>query len=483
MIVTSQSSNFRQEEKAIYQFLHARYEEYCQTNVTKIISFSQQLNNIDPLAAFQALLQDNRRHFYWECPKTKEAVLGYGEVKSLDINASHEFFENSLDRDRFIRVRNFMQECLKQIVSPQDSSQKEANPHFFCSFTFFPTAASADYPFPIATIFLPQFQAICKNNRCFFVANITINQKLNIKLAVKEITQAIQRIRQSHLNPSSASLKPQNSFNPQIKERNEHHFKIAVQSALTAIQTGQLRKIVLSHPLDLISPVPFKIIESLQNLRHNYPNCYLFAIANDRGHHFIGASPERAISLRDRQLITDALAGSAPRGKTRREDRVFAQQLLKSEKDRREHQAVKEFILQCFAELNLPVRRSPLQVLQLDNIQHLHTQISARIPLTLHPLDIIAKLHPTPAVAGVPTHTACDRIRRYENFDRALYAAPLGWIDTRGNSEFIVGIRSAAIFGDRARLYAGAGIVAGSDPEAELAEVRLKLQAMRQALV
>ncbi|NEQ17552.1 MAG: isochorismate synthase, partial [Moorea sp. SIO3E2] len=94
-----------------------------------------------------------------------------------------------------------------------------------------------------------------------------------------------------------------------------------------------------------------------------------------------------------------------------------------------------------------------------------------------------AKLHPTPAVAGVPTKIACEQIRHYETFDRSLYAAPLGWIDYQGNSEFIVGIRSALIAGNHARLYAGAGIVAGSDPNKELAEINLKLMVLLKALV
>ncbi|MGK7924404.1 MAG: isochorismate synthase MenF [Spirulina sp.] len=479
MIIKNQSLDLLQDEKAIYQFLHACYKQYCQTKIGKIISFSQPIHEIDLLAAFKGIVRDDRRHFYWEHPQTREAAFGYGAVKSLEIDA----LDNGSNRDRFVLARNFIQDCWQHIVYPQNPYQSEAKPYFFCSFSFFPTAASLDYPFPPATIFLPQFQVTRKNNRCFFVANVAMSKTLNIKLAIEEIGQTIQKICQTRLPPVPSSLPPQNAFNPRENEQNEHHFKIAVQSALQAIQTRQLSKIVLAHPLDLVSPVPFKIVESLQNLRQNYPNCYIFSIGNDRGHRFIGASPERAIALHDRQLVTDALAGSAPRGQTQTQDIVLAQQLLDSPKDRREHQAVKEYIVHCLEKLGLQVCPSPLQVLQLDNIQHLHVQIAARIPDTVHPLDIVAQLHPTPAVAGVPEELACKLIRRYENFNRALYAAPLGWIDVRGNSEFVVGIRSAAIVGDRARLYAGAGIVAGSDPDRELAEVRLKLQAMRQALI
>ena len=130
----------------------------------------------------------------------------------------------------------------------------------------------------------------------------------------------------------------------------------------------------------------------------------------------------------------------------------------------------------------LPQILSP-RLRQLSNIQHLWTPISAIVPPNIHPLKIVAQLHPTPAVAGTLPDIACNEIRRYESFERGLYAAPLGWLDGEGNCEFIVGIRSALIDGDRARLYAGAGIVAGSDPNKELAEIQLKLQALLKALI
>jgi menaquinone-specific isochorismate synthase len=220
----------------------------------------------------------------------------------------------------------------------------------------------------------------------------------------------------------------------------------------------------------------------LQNLRQNYADCYVFSLSNGRNNCFLGASPERLISIQNQQLVTVALAGSAPRGKTKREDLTNANHLLQSEKEKREHQAVIEFIMQRLQELGLSPQRSPLKLLKLSNIQHLWTPIYAQLKPPIHPLEIIAKLHPTPAVAGVPTQVACAAIQKYETFERSLYASPLGWVDYQGNSEFIVGIRSALIHKNKARLYAGAGIVAGSDPVKELAEIELKLQALLQAL-
>ena len=262
------------------------------------------------------------------------------------------------------------------------------------------------------------------------------------------------------------------------------NFKTGVQKALALIQHQQLNKIVLAHAIEATAPKAFQVMESLNNLRQLHPDCYVFSVSNGQGQTFIGASPERLLGIRDRELSTDALAGSAPRGNTTSQDAQLAQALLNSPKEQHEHQVVIDFVSQSLSRLGLMPRYAPQPgLLQLANIQHLWTPVQATLSNGIHPLQILAALHPTPAVAGVPRDLACEQIRRCETFERALYAAPLGWIDHQENSEFIVGIRSALIEGRRARLYAGAGIVAGSDPERELAEIRLKLQALLAALV
>ena len=181
-------------------------------------------------------------------------------------------------------------------------------------------------------------------------------------------------------------------------------------------------------------------------------------------------------------MVTDALAGSAPRGKNDFEDQNFGEKLLKSEKEKREHHAVSNFIIECLSALELAPKKASLQLLKLSNIQHLWTPIYADILSDLKPLEIIEKLHPTPAVAGVPIDIACQEIQLSENFDRSLYGAPIGWIDFKKNCEFIVGIRSALIKENEACLYAGTGIVVGSNPEQELVEIKLKFKALLQAL-
>ena len=142
-----------------------------------------------------------------------------------------------------------------------------------------------------------------------------------------------------------------------------------------------------------------------------------------------------------------------------------------------------ESILRRSADLNLQVEHAAQpRVLGLANVQHLYLPISAALPADVHILDLVARLHPTPAVGGTPRGPALATIKRLEPVDRGLYAGPQGWVDHRGGGEFFVGIRSALIDGHTATVHAGAGIVAGSDAENEFAETELKLKALVGAL-
>ena len=431
----------------------------------QIVSFSQKIDVVDPLAILKIFAL--KPHFYWESPSQKEAIVGYGTTKKITINS----------KDRFIKAQQFIQSCLKQTIRTGDFHLTGAGPRFWCSFSF--SAVATDAPFPAATIFLPRIQIVRQEQSCILVANVAINKR-NTKSVLEQIRQEIQAINLANCKAVESARQP---IRLETQLEAAVLFKSAVASALKSIEKEELSKIVIAHATDVFSATPFNIIHSLNNLRQRHSDCYIFSTSNGRGHSFIGASPERLISIQNQRLVTDALAGSAPRGKTASEDASFASRLLSSQKEQREHQAVTQFIIQRLRQLDLTPQRSPRQLLQLSNIQHLWTQIYAQLPAHVNPLDIVARLHPTPAVAGVPTQRACEQIRRYETFDRGLYAAPLGWIDYQGNSHFIVGIRSALIKGNHARLYAGAGIVAGSDPDKEFAEVQLKLQSLLKALV
>ena len=469
--VTPYPVNLVQDEKELYQFLHACQERSTGNGTSPIISVTQKIDPIDPLRVLKAISASYPFHFYWESSRKDEAILSYGIATSLKFDGT----------ERFAKAQQFIERCQQRITKVGEAV--EATPLLLCYFTFFESTDRYAQVFPSANVVLPQFQIIKKYRKYFLNINIAIQPEQNLfpilELIVKH-QNFLQRLdKESDLGLSKyADL---NSANYKIYPST--NFKDSVASALKSIELNKFSKIALAHALDVISPQSFQIVNCLKNLRQRHPDCYIFSVSNGDGCYFIGASPERLISIENNQLETDALAGSAPRGKTPTEDTILAQNLLRSEKERREHQAVSEFITQKLINLGLCPHQSPLKLLKLSNIQHLWTPIYAQLKSSIHPLEIVSQLHPTPAVAGVPTKISCELIQQYETFNRLLYAAPIGWVDFQGNSEFIVGIRSALIQDNHARLYAGAGIVAGSDPEKELGEIQLKFQALLRALL
>ena len=474
MLVVPSDTNMKPDRKDLYQFLVACQQVSVEKECPQIATLSLELPPLDPLAVLQAIAQPEDPHFYFENGNKGEAIAAIGAAITFHVPSGSA---------RFGKAQTFIQSCLANTITTGATDLPFAGPHFFCNFTFFDDLRPPESAFPCATVLLPRWQVARCRNRSVFVANFSLSPRDNIKALHQDLCNKLTQIRWAN----SRWLDPVNFPNQSFQSHDfkpTANFRKSVYSALNRINNKTLNKIVLADAIDLNFPLPINLVKSLNNLRRLYPDCYTFATGNGGGTNFIGASPERLLAIYNHQLITDALAGSAPRGKTSGEDTELAKLLLSSEKEIHEHRVVIDFICDRLTRLGLTPNVPPqLLLLQLSNIQHLWTPIQATLPNGIHPLDILADLHPTPAVAGVPRDTACQEIRRYEAFDRGLYAAPLGWIDGYGNCEFIVGIRSALIEGDRARLYAGAGIVAGSDPDKELAEVQLKLKTLLKALV
>ena len=477
MTVIPHRANLLQDRNQLHQFLLNCQQSLTEKDRTKIVSISQEIYPLDPLAVLQEIAEPCQRHFYFE---KRDPISGKSfAIAALD-SAIHLTVAGT---ERFALAQNFIQSCLARTITIGTERLPFSGPHFFCSFAFFDENVATSSYFPPGTVFLPKWQITRLKDSCIIVANAIINTDINVKIITENIWQRFDKIEAQKYKINTASSNRSISLK-QIPVKDSAHFKTSVKSALKLIESQYFSKIVLSQAINVISQTPFSLIDSLNNLRLTYPGCYVFSTSNGKGQNFIGASPERLISIHNNQLVTDALAGSAPRGKTEVEDANLGKGLLNSEKDLREHQVVIDFIVDRLSKLGINPDFSPVpRLLQLSNIQHLWTPIRARIPRDIHLLKILAQLHPTPAVAGVPRDVALQQIRGCESCDRSLYAAPLGWIDRTGNGEFAVGIRSALIDGDRAILYAGAGIVAGSEPEKELAEIQLKLQALLNALV
>lgn len=280
-------------------------------------------------------------------------------------------------------------------------------------------------------------------------------------------------------------------------------FEAAVEQALAAVAEGRISKVVLARQVEADFRHPVDEAAVLRRLRRLEPSCAVFAHRGD-GRAFVGASPELLVRRRHDRVVSHPLAGTAPL----RPSAEAAATLLRSAKERAEHgaaaAAVAERLAPWCAELQVPDHPA---LVPLSSVVHLGTRMVGRLrPLTPpsgvpappgpadggrwaedpgtfpDALTLAAALHPTPAVAGVPTDEALAVIAELEPHGRDRYAGPVGWVDARGDGELVVAIRSATIEGSHAVAYAGAGIVAGSDPHRELQETTLKLRTALGAL-
>ena len=260
------------------------------------------------------------------------------------------------------------------------------------------------------------------------------------------------------------------------------HWQSIVAAATRQMQAGGLEKVVLARACRVQSARDLAVVPTLARLRAAYPSCFIFAVA--RGERcFLGATPERLVRLRERRVQAMSLAGSIARGATPDEDRILGLQLLASAKDRAEHGFVVRALTAALADVCTSVAAPAApELLKVRNVQHLLTTVAGRGLATTTVLDLVGRLHPTPAVGGYPRTGALELIREREELDRGWYAGPIGWVDARGDGEFAVALRSALVHGAEATLFAGCGIVADSDPAAEYAESCLKLRPMLAAL-
>lgn len=251
--------------------------------------------------------------------------------------------------------------------------------------------------------------------------------------------------------------------------------------ALDRIRNGGVEKVVLARSREAGTPRSWDLVRAFTALREEYPACFRYLYWDDTGGVFLGASPERLISLRGGRVCADAVAGTARLGEPGGADAARA--LLDDPKERREHEVVVREILAALRSV-CPDAAAPSEpaLLRLRQIAHLRTPVTATAPSGTHVLDLVSRVHPTPAVAGTPREEALKLIRVLEPRGRGWYAGPIGWMTPEGDGDFAVGIRSAFVRGDRALLYAGAGIVAGSDPEREWDECEAKLRSIEDVL-
>ena len=398
---------------------------------------------IDPIEAF-AQASDVDQRSLWLRPSSGDALVGIGAAQTLTGSGAA----------RFDMVSSQWRALLAEAdIDPRDG----VGPRLFGGFSFDPSAGSTPTwnGFGDARLVLPERTITIRAGAAWLTTNGVHGQQ------------------QVGAEPRTRSAEP--SLSPA-------EWQSLVRDVAEAIRANVsgLRKVVLARAEH---GRPTRSIEdALRWLAAEYPTCSVFAIAN-REACFLGATPEHLISLRRGIATTTALAGTAPRGQTPADDERIAQQLAHDPKERTEHALVVDALRDGLTEVSSRVvADAQPRVHKLPNVQHLLTPIRAQLRPGRTVLDLVERLHPSPAVGGMPREAALEVIREREALDRGWYAAPMGWVDQNGEGDFVVGLRSALVRGDRATLFSGCGIVGGSHPAKEWAEWEWKLRPMRAAL-
>jgi menaquinone-specific isochorismate synthase len=246
-------------------------------------------------------------------------------------------------------------------------------------------------------------------------------------------------------------------------------WRARLEHGLAAIDAGEIEKVVLAREVDIEADAPFDVVDILDTLRATQPGCIVYATDG-----FVGASPELLVRRVGCEVTSRPMAGTGDDPAT----------LLASTKDAHEHRIVVDAIAAALRDRCDAVHCEGPSAVRFATVTHLATTIRGRLmDPEVRVTDLVELLHPTPAVAGWPARPARTMIRTLEGHDRGRYAGACGWVDANGDGEFVVALRCAQLDGSNARLYAGAGIVAGSEPGAEWAETQAKLQPMLRALV
>jgi menaquinone-specific isochorismate synthase len=428
-----------------------------------VLSLALPIAPRDPLAVLPELGSGLPFRFLWDgAPGLCLAASGIANV--LELSGPR----------RFELAQRFSAVSLSRLACAAGPCPPLARPRVLLAFSFFDTPLQEGTGVPGVQAVLPRWQLSRQGRHCWLRLQRPLGGGITARSVAEELWEQAQRLERSSEHATAEAWRARR---PDIAGRSswETGYRVAVQRALELVENGDLLKLVVAVRQHLQLDRPLDPLVLLHQLRQHQPGSCRFLWQQRHGDALIGASPERLLTVRQGQLRSDALAGTAPCG-------PLADQLSRSVKDRHEHELVVEAITEVLAGFGRPPRRPRHpRLARHGNLVHLHTPITAAIGAH-QPLAIAAALHPTPAVAGLPRRAAMAWLRSLEPFERGHYAAPIGWIDSAGDAELRVAIRSGRLRGDQLELTAGAGLVKGSEPERELQEVALKLGVLQQQL-
>jgi menaquinone-specific isochorismate synthase len=423
---------------------------------------------LDPLQLLPELATPDGFRFLWDGAPGL-CLAAAGRCNALELSGAR----------RFELAQRFSSASLGRLATPPSLGLPPlARPRVLLAFAFFDSPLQpGSGPAGVQAV-LPRWQLARQGRQAWLRLQRTLGGGITARSVAEELWEQARRLETIASLPDPGSCPAAVG----IRHGSSWHsgYRAAVERAIELVERGDLTKLVLAVRQQLELDGSLDPLAVLANLRRSQPGSCRFLWQQQGGDALLGASPERLLTLRQGLLRSDALAGTAPLGDT-------ATELLRSSKDRHEHELVVETITAVLQRAGLTPRRPRHpRLARHGSLVHLHTPITARLDPALgrahQPLALAEALHPTPAVAGLPRREAIAWLRSLEPFERGHYAAPIGWIDSEGDADLRVAIRSGTLRGRRLELTAGAGLVRGSRAEKELQEVALKLGVLQHQL-
>jgi len=471
---------------AALEAARAALDAAARTAETQWVVLQAEVAPCDVLAAFAASESPDR--FYWERPAEDRSLAAFGCAEVIETEGEERFVETSERSERlFERMHVFGQ-----------GAPATAGPFIVGGFAFASAVSTEPHwrDFPTGRLVLPEVTLAVADGRgwCTLVRAVQPAQSGEPGAGAQEICDDL-RAGLDGIGHSLASCNLIDASTAPIEEaggpldyhasadRTHAEYRAQVEAALREIADGGFEKVVLARSISVREKGDYDPRALLDTLRRAHPTCAIFAVARP-GAIFLGATPECLVRIVEGRVETASVAGSAPRGRSPEEDRELGRQLRESKKEQTEHAFVVRALCDALAAHcdALEVRESP-RLMRLQDIQHLETPITGHLRARRSILEVLGSIHPTPAIAGAPREAALEWLSLNENLDRGWYSGPIGFVDSEGGGEFYAALRSAVLRGNEARLFAGAGVVDGSDPESELRETRLKLRAMLAPLM
>lgn len=454
-------------ETGLQSMLEKAISEAKENHTARMISMTKKVNKTNPLLFIEAGKKLSVDRTFWSSTSENFSIAG--------ISCAHEINAKS---NRMEEAEEAWQKLRDEAIihNPYKTSGTGLVTMGGMSFDPLMQKTSLWKNFSHLSLTIPEMLLTQSDDNCY----LTTNVKVNADDQAAELAQRLNKMERMLLNPSidlpgEVGIEMKQEIDPET-------WKQTVTYATDYIKQNYAKKIVLARKLFVKLSDEAAVSSVLKKLIEQQPNSYVFAFERN-GDCFLGASPERLVKQENDEVLSTCLAGTAPRGKTKEEDDRIAHSLLYDEKNRSEHDFVVKMIRQsmehyCRA-VNVPDK--PV-IYPLKNLQHLYTPVTAVLNERYSIFDIIERLHPTPALGGVPRDESLAFIREHEQLDRGWYGAPVGWMDSNRNGEFAVAIRSGLIQGDKASLFAGCGIVQDSNPDEEYKETGIKFLPMLSVL-